>query len=249
MPGLRADCRKTDGMHWPGSMRHFPDLIVSDVMMPEMDGLELLLVVRGIPCTRRIPLILLTARGSSEDIVGGLDLGADDYLPKPFVVSELQARVRSKVARPPIPADELNRQQRMKVLPPLAFAEELERELSRTRRGGGTGCLAYVEFSELDRVREQLGARVTESVLNQVGAVIADDGRSLDTVGCDEQKRFMLLLPETGTEGAEVRLRRLHQMIIKQAFSAGTETVRLTPMSGYLPYDRESTVEQLRHWL
>ena len=107
------------------------------------------------------------------------------------------------------------------MLPPIAFVEELERELSRTKRGGGAGCLAYVEFSELDRVREQLGARVTESVLNQVGAVIAKDGRSLDTVGCDEQKRFMLLLPETNPEGAEIRLRRLHQMIIKQALRRG----------------------------
>ena len=56
-----------------------PDLIVSDVMMPEMDGLELLSIVRGHPLTGESHSILLTARGSSEDIVGGLDLGADDY--------------------------------------------------------------------------------------------------------------------------------------------------------------------------
>src|SRR4028119_685168 len=61
-----------------------PDLIVSDVMMPNIDGLELVQRVRADPALRAVPIVLLTAKGESEDIVTGLELGADDYLPKPF---------------------------------------------------------------------------------------------------------------------------------------------------------------------
>jgi CheY-like chemotaxis protein/cellulose synthase/poly-beta-1,6-N-acetylglucosamine synthase-like glycosyltransferase len=214
-----------------------PDLIVSDVMMPEMDGLELLSAVRNDPSTRRLPVILLTARSSTSDIVDGLGLGADDYLPKPFVVSELQARVRAKVERPPVPADELQRLVRPKVLMSMAFRDELERELNRNRRGGGAGALAIVELCELDRIRERLGSRALDKVLRRAGDVIAADSRSLDTVGIDESGRFYLLMPETPESGAEIRLRRLHQVLIRQAFEIGKETVRLTPVSGYLGFN------------
>jgi PAS domain S-box-containing protein len=72
-----------------------PDVIVSDVMMPEMDGFELCARLKGAPELRDIPVILLTARTSRADTVAGLDCGADDYLGKPFEPAELEARVRA----------------------------------------------------------------------------------------------------------------------------------------------------------
>ncbi len=89
-----------------------PDLIISDVMMPHLDGFGLLTQLRADPSTRTIPLILLTARRTKDDIVSGLDLGADDYLVKPFDKDELLARVRAKIARPPVPVDMLPRIER-----------------------------------------------------------------------------------------------------------------------------------------
>ena len=70
------------------------DGIILDVMMPKMDGLEVLSRLREMGC--RTPILLLTAKGAVEDRVAGLDLGADDYLPKPFVMEEFLARMRSK---------------------------------------------------------------------------------------------------------------------------------------------------------
>ena len=70
-----------------------PDLVLSDVMMPRMDGFELCRRLRAEPATQALPVILLTARGELEDLVGGLDLGADDYVTKPFHLSELRARI------------------------------------------------------------------------------------------------------------------------------------------------------------
>jgi signal transduction histidine kinase/DNA-binding response OmpR family regulator len=75
--------------------RERPDLVISDVMMPGLDGFALLAAVRADPDTRSVPVILLSARAGEESRVGGLRAGADDYLVKPFAARELLARVDS----------------------------------------------------------------------------------------------------------------------------------------------------------
>lgn len=73
------------------------DGIILDIMMPKMSGLEVLRTLRGAGCTT--PILLLTAKGEVEDQIQGLDLGADDYLPKPFSMDLLLARVRAMLRR------------------------------------------------------------------------------------------------------------------------------------------------------
>ena len=73
------------------------DLIILDIMLPEMDGLEVCRRIREQECA--IPLLMLTALSAREDVIGGLDCGADDYLPKPFDIGILMARVRSLTRR------------------------------------------------------------------------------------------------------------------------------------------------------
>jgi signal transduction histidine kinase len=75
-----------------------PDLVLSDVMMPEMDGVALVAALRGDPVTHTIPVVLLSARAGEEAVVAGLDTGADDYLVKPFSSRELLSRVRAHLA-------------------------------------------------------------------------------------------------------------------------------------------------------
>lgn len=79
--------------------RNPPILILLDLMLPGMSGLDLCRRFRREPNTRRTPIIILTAKGSESDRVAGLDLGADDYITKPFSVRELMARVRAVLRR------------------------------------------------------------------------------------------------------------------------------------------------------
>lgn len=84
--------------------RQPPDLLLLDLMLPGMDGLEVCRLLRAEGSTRELPVIMLTAKGEEADIVAGLELGADDYVPKPFSPRVLLARVKAVLRRRSTPA-------------------------------------------------------------------------------------------------------------------------------------------------
>ncbi|WP_227463344.1 response regulator transcription factor [Nocardioides lijunqiniae] len=79
--------------------RQVPDLLILDVMMPRLDGLDVCRILRASPEAEAVPILMLTARRSEDELLHGLDLGADDYLTKPYSPRELMARVRSLLRR------------------------------------------------------------------------------------------------------------------------------------------------------
>lgn len=99
--GLPAVVASTgqDGLAGAFNQRNPPALIILDLMLPGMSGSELCRRLRREPETRRTPIIMLTAKASESDRVAGLDLGADDYITKPFSIRELLARVRAVLRR------------------------------------------------------------------------------------------------------------------------------------------------------
>jgi CheY-like chemotaxis protein len=78
---------------------HLPDLIICDVMMPELDGYGVLAALRQDPATATIPFIFLTAKADKVDLRQGMELGADDYLTKPFTTEELLGAIASRFAK------------------------------------------------------------------------------------------------------------------------------------------------------
>jgi two-component system alkaline phosphatase synthesis response regulator PhoP len=76
-----------------------PDAVVLDLMLPDLDGLEVCRALKGDPATAHIPIVMLTAKGEEADVVSGLEMGADDYLPKPFSPRVLVARVKAVIRR------------------------------------------------------------------------------------------------------------------------------------------------------
>jgi DNA-binding response OmpR family regulator len=82
-----------------------PDLVILDLMLPDVDGLDICRTLRGDPATASVPIIMVTAKAEESDRIGGLELGADDYLTKPFSPNELVARVRALLRRARTDAD------------------------------------------------------------------------------------------------------------------------------------------------
>ena len=84
---------------WNAMKQEYPSLVLLDIMLPDEDGLTILKKLRDNGPTRRLPVIMLTAKGTESDKVVGLDGGADDYIPKPFGMMELVSRVRALLRR------------------------------------------------------------------------------------------------------------------------------------------------------
>ena len=97
--GMPADGFEKPSLFWSALSKQLPDLILLDIMLPEEDGLSILRKLRASQDTEKIPVMMLTAKSSEYEKVIGLDAGADDYLPKPFGMMELIARVRALLRR------------------------------------------------------------------------------------------------------------------------------------------------------
>lgn len=97
--GLEAEGFSRPSQFWKAMEVTTPSLVLLDIMLPEEDGLSILKKLRSSQETGKLPVIMLTAKGSEYDTVMGLDSGADDYIPKPFRMMELISRVRALLRR------------------------------------------------------------------------------------------------------------------------------------------------------
>ena len=150
-----------------------PDLLILDWMLPGVSGIELCRRLRARPETRRLPVIMLTARGEEADRIRGLATGADDYVVKPFSVPELMARVKAMLRRAKPQA--LNA-----VL--KAGDIELDRETKRVRRAGHDLHLGPTEFRLLEFLMQAPGRAFSlEQLLDGVwGHGVYVDERTVD---------------------------------------------------------------------
>lgn len=164
-----------------------PELIVLDVMLPKIDGLEML------PALRRLteaPIVMLSAKGEVGDRVRGLDRGADDYVAKPFEMSELVARLRSALRRPQLEKIEV-----------MTYADvEVELETRIVRRAGRVLDLSPLEYdllATLMRYPRRIFSR--EQLLDMVWGLDAD-------VGPGNVERYISYLRAKVDDGAARRL-------------------------------------------
>lgn len=97
--GFEAQGFCTPSGFWKAMEEQMPRLVLLDIMLPEESGLSILEKIRRDPKTKKLPVIMLTAKGSEMDKVRGFELGADDYIPKPFGMMELVARVKALLRR------------------------------------------------------------------------------------------------------------------------------------------------------
>lgn len=150
-----------------------PDLVVLDWMLPKVSGIEVCRRLRGRPETRNVPIIMLTARGEETDRVRGLDVGADDYLTKPFSVPELNARIRAVLRRirPGLADDRLSHGDIV-----------VDRVAHRVKRAGKEVHLGPTEYRLLDHLIQHPGRVFSrEQLLDAVwGSDVYVEARTVD---------------------------------------------------------------------
>ena len=159
------------------ALKERPDLIVLDLMLPEKDGFEVLREYRQRNATS--PVLILTARSLESDLIQGFDLGADDYLTKPFSVAELMARARALLKRAP-------QTEEGEALPPgtLTFGDVVMDLTSReVKKSGQAVQLAFKEFELLKYLVMRRGKTVSrEELLAEIWGVDPDSGVTTRTV-------------------------------------------------------------------
>ena len=150
-----------------------PDLVLLDWMLPKLSGIEVCRRIRGRPETRNLPIIMLTARGEETDRVRGLDTGADDYMTKPFSMTELIARIRAVLRRirPGLADDRINHGDIV-----------IDRVAHRVRRAGLEIHLGPTEFRLLDHFMQHPGRVFSrEQLLDAVwGSDVYVEARTVD---------------------------------------------------------------------
>jgi two-component system, OmpR family, phosphate regulon response regulator PhoB len=150
-----------------------PDLVVLDWMLPKVSGIEVCRRLRAAQATRNLPIIMLTARGEEADRVRGLDTGADDYVTKPFAMSELTARVRAVLRRirPGLADDQVQRGDLV-----------MDRVAHKVTRNGRDIHLGPTEYRLLDHLLQHPGRVFSrEQLLDAVwGSDVYVEARTVD---------------------------------------------------------------------
>ena len=153
-----------------------PSVVILDLMMPEMNGMEVCRALRRNPATSRIPILMLTAKSTEEDKVAGLEVGADDYVTKPFSPRELLLRVRAVARRQPD-------QGASNPAPVKAGGIALDRASMTATIGSKKLVLTSTEYRLLDLLVRRAGTiQSREALLSEVWGYQASlDTRTVDT--------------------------------------------------------------------
>jgi diguanylate cyclase (GGDEF)-like protein len=204
-----------------------PDLIISDVMMPEMDGHELCRIVRDSPATSSIPFFFLTAKGQLSDRIEGLRTGADDYIIKPFEIEELIARVGARL-------------ERTKVLRQLAitdgltgiynrryFEERLAEELRRAERFVHPLSVVLLDIDHFKRVNDTYGHLAGDYVLSSFATFLQSNIREVDILARYGGEEMAIIMPETRAEDAMAITRRIAERLKETVFRLEDDGVEI----------------------
>lgn len=228
-----------------------PDLILLDVMLPDIDGYEISRRIKGDDKLPFIPIILVTARDTTQDKVAGLDAGADDYLTKPINFPELEARVRSMLRIKKL-QDEIelkNRElERVSITDGLTglfnhrhIHSLLHEEFERADRTGERLTVAMFDLDRFKSVNDTYGHQAGDRVLEQLADILRESAREIDRLGRYGGEEFMALLPDTGIEDGEVFVERVRREVARRPFQIGEnrEPLRMTTSAGVATYPHQ----------
>ena len=210
----------TNGLHALKLLQNStPDIIISDIMMPEMDGFLFRKRLLQREEWRLIPFIFLSAKGQPDDIIKGYQFLIDDYITKPFDPQILRVKVESILKK----YKEFNHLIRFDTLTNLYNRRALEsffhQELNRVRRYNQNLSVLMLDVDFFKKVNDQYGHKVGDEVLKRLSATFKDELREVDIAARYGGEEFVILMPETDKNIAFKVATRLRQKSEQLSFS------------------------------
>ena len=215
-----------------------PRLAVLDWMMPGLDGVEVCRRVRAAKRESYVYLILLTARADSQDLVEGMEAGADDYLTKPFEAHELRVRLRAgrrvlDLQHQLLAAQEALREQATHdhltgLLNHGAILETLHKELARGSREQQPVALLMADLDRFKSINDTHGHQGGDAVLREAACRMKSAIRRYDALGRYGGEEFLFVLPGCQGDDAFAQAERIRQAFAAELFTAGNQTFPVT---------------------
>jgi two-component system, cell cycle response regulator len=215
-----------------------PRLAVLDWMMPGMDGVEICRRIRSAGREPYIYILLLTARNESQDLIEGMDAGADDYLTKPFNAHELRVRIRAgrrilDLQEELLQAREALREQATHdgltgLLNRAAILAKLDDELARSAREGRPVSVLMVDLDRFKAVNDTHGHLAGDAVLREAASRLKSAARRYDSVGRYGGEEFLVVLPGCEAAAAGAQAERLREAMAGTPFRADSRPLAIT---------------------
>ena len=222
-----------DGMTMAGTL--LPDLLLLDVDMPDVDGFEVCRRLKAQPSTMNIPVVFLTGAGSTDAKIRGLELGAVDYVTKPFEPAELKARVRAAL-RTKYLLDLLNKKAMIDGLTGLwnrtYFDQTLAAQLSLARRSAQACSVVLCDLDHFKVINDRCGHLTGDEALRIVAACMQATCRIEDVVCRFGGEEFGIIVPNTPADRALIMAERLRKNIEKLQLSHRGMPVTITSSFG-----------------
>ena len=219
-----------------------PNVAILDWMMPGLNGPELCQKIRGRSDCPYVYIVMLTGRNNPEDLIAGLDAGADDYLTKPFNLGELDARLRAGKRIVDLQNELISARERLRIQAmqdPLtqilnhgAIIDTLLREVDRAHREHQALSLILADLDGFKNVNDTYGHVMGDQVLVEVARRMRNCLRSYDAIGRYGGEEFLMVLPNSEASQAVRLAERIRVAVSQDPFRLGNQDLTVTVSQG-----------------
>ncbi len=219
-----------------------PSLIILDWMMPGMTGVEVCRRIRQRDSEPYTYILLLTSKSQKEDLIEGMDAGADDYITKPFDQNELQVRLRAGTRLVDLQSqllkaredlrDQATRDSLTRLWNRSSILSELGRELARSARESRPLGVVIVDLDHFKQVNDTYGHLAGDAVLREAARRMQNSIRQYDSIGRYGGEEFLILFPGCGEAESFAQADRLRKQLAQAEMSVNDSAVRITASFG-----------------